>query len=87
MAEAENRLEYSPQMDTRAHSACLFPLVFQVDYWGLSHKGLNGWGVKLTFHLWFYSILIFNILQKKKEENIDYKNLPLNNKIGNVPTT
>jgi hypothetical protein len=67
MAGAEHGSECSPQSDTGTHPASC-SLVFQVDYRGLSHKGLRGRGVNLTFHLYMIIfILIFNILQKKRK--------------------
>jgi hypothetical protein len=35
---------------------CLLSLVFQVEHWGLSHKGLSGRGVKLTFHFYLVAM-------------------------------
>jgi len=55
MARAERGSECSHRTDTGTHPASC-PLVFQVDYWGLSQKGLSGRGVKLTFNFYLVAM-------------------------------
>jgi hypothetical protein len=55
MARVEHGSECSARTDTGTHPASC-PLVFQVDYWRLSHQGLSGRGVKLTFRFYLLAM-------------------------------
>lgn len=55
MATAERGSECSPRTDIGTHPASC-PLVFQVDYRGLSDKGLSGRAVKLTVHFYLVAL-------------------------------